>query len=178
MTFQSIILIIPGLGSSGPQHWQSLWEKQFNFTRVEQKEWDAPVCADWIENINNEVKKYDPTRVLLVGHSLACSTIAYWAQKFNINIKGALLVGPSDTEAETYPPGTSGFAPVPLIQLPFKSIVAASTNDYYVKFDRAKLFADSWGSEFVNVGEAGHINVASGFGEWDEGLKLLKQLDG
>ena len=177
MTFQSTILIIPGLGNSGPRHWQSLWEKQFNFTRVEQKEWDAPVCADWIENINDEVKKHNPTEVILVGHSLACSTIAHWAQKFKVQIKGALLVGPSDTEAETYPPGTTGFAPVPLIQLPFKSIVAASTNDYYVKFDRAKLFADSWGSKLVNVGEAGHINVASGFGEWGEGLEILKRLD-
>jgi len=177
MTFRSTILIIPGLGNSGPQHWQSLWETEFNFTRVEQKEWDTPVCTDWIENINNEVNKHDPANVILVGHSLACTTIAYWAQKFNIKIKGALLVAPSDTEADTYPPGTTGFKPVPLIKLPFKSIVAASTNDYYVRFERAKLFADSWGSELINIGDAGHINVASGFGEWNKGLAILKQMD-
>lgn len=177
MTFQSTILIIPGLGNSGPQHWQSLWENEFNFTRVEQKEWDTPVCADWIENINNEVNRHDPENVILVGHSLACTTIAYWAQKFNVKIKGALLVGPSDTEADTYPPGTNGFKPVPLIKLPFKSIVVASTNDYYVRFERAKLFADGWKSELINIGDAGHINVASGFGEWNKGLAMLKQLD-
>jgi predicted alpha/beta hydrolase family esterase len=177
MTFQSTILIIPGLGNSGPQHWQSLWENEFNFTRIEQKEWDTPVCTDWIENINNEVSKHDPANVILVGHSLACTTIAYWAQKFNIKIKGALLVGPSDTEADTYPTGTTGFKPVPLIKLPFKSIVVASTNDYYVTFERAKLFADSWGSELINIGDAGHINVASGFGEWNKGLEILKRMD-
>jgi predicted alpha/beta hydrolase family esterase len=177
MTFQSTILIIPGLGNSGPQHWQSLWEDKFNFIRVEQKEWDTPFCSDWIENINNEVKKHDPASVILVGHSLACATIAYWALKFDIKIKGALLVGPSDTEADTYPPGTTGFKPVPLFNLPFKSIVVASTNDYYVTFERAKLFADSWGSELINVGDAGHINVSSGFGEWDQGLKILARLD-
>jgi predicted alpha/beta hydrolase family esterase len=177
MTFQSTILIIPGLGNSGPQHWQSIWENKFNFTRVEQKEWDTPFCSDWIEAINNEVKKHDPANVILVGHSLACSTIAYWALKFDIKIKGALLVGPSDTEADTYPQGTTGFKPVPLFNLPFKSIVVASTNDFYVKFDRAEHFAESWGSELINIGDAGHINVSSGFGEWNEGLEILKKLD-
>ena len=177
MQFNSTILIVPGLGNSGPQHWQSLWEKQYSFTRIDQKEWDTPVCSDWIENINNEVKKHDYANVILVGHSLACSTIAYWAQKFNLAIKGALLVAPSDTEAESYPAGTSGFEPVPLFKLPFKSMVVVSANDYYVTIERAQLFADSWGSELVNVGNAGHINVSSGFGEWNYGLKLLKQMD-
>ncbi len=177
MHFQSTIIIIPGLGNSGPQHWQSLWEKQFNFARVEQKDWQTPVCSDWIETINNEVKKHDPAKVILVAHSLACITVAYWAQKFNIPVKSALLIAPSDTEADTYPTGTTGFKPVPLIKLPFKSVLVNSSDDYYVKTERAKLFADSWGSKFINVGNAGHINVASGFGEWDYGLQLLKQLD-
>lgn len=86
-------------------------------------------------------------------------------------------MAPSDTEADTYPPGTTGFKPVPLIKLPFQSIVVASTNDYYVTTARAKLFADNWGSQFVNIADAGHINVASGFGVWPAGLELLKQLD-
>ena len=177
MTFNSTILIIPGLGNSGPEHWQSIWEKQFGFIRVEQKDWDTPVCSDWIENINNEVKKHDASKVILVGHSLACTTIAYWAKNYNIQIKGALLVAPSDTEADTFPPGTTGFIPVSLNKLPFKSITIASTNDYYSAYERAKLFADSWGSELINIGNAGHINTTSGFGDWDEGINFLKQLD-
>jgi predicted alpha/beta hydrolase family esterase len=177
MAFKSTILIVPGLGNSGPQHWQSLWEKQFNFARIEQQDWETPVCNNWITTINNHVKKHDPANVILVGHSLACSTIAYWAKTYNISIKGALLVAPSDTEADSYPPGTSGFAPVPLIKLPFKSIVVVSNDDFYVKPERAALFANSWGSEVVNIGDAGHINVSSGYGEWEQGLELLKQLD-
>lgn len=177
MNFQSTILIHPGLGNSGPGHWQSLWEEQFNFTRIEQRDWETPVCTEWITTLNNYVQQHDPAGVILVGHSLACTTIAYWAQKYNTRIKGALLVAPSDTEAGTYPPGTTGFTPVPLIKLPFKSIVAASSNDYYVTYERARSFAQSWGSELVNIGDAGHINLASGFGEWPKGLDLLKQLD-
>ncbi len=177
MTFNSTILTLPGLGNSGPQHWQSVWEREHNFLRVEQKDWETPVCADWIETLDQTIKQFDPGKVILVAHSLACTTVAYWAQKYNTLIKGALLVAPSDTEADTYPPGTTGFMPVPLIKLPFPSIVVASSNDYYVTTNRAKLFADSWGSEFVNIGDAGHINVASGFGDWDAGLELLKRLD-
>jgi len=177
MQFKSTIIIIPGLGNSGPQHWQSIWEKRYNFTRVEQIEWETPVCADWIENINNAVNEQNAADVILVGHSLACATIAYWAQKFNVKIKGALLVAPSDTEADSYPPGTTGFSPVPLAKLPFRTITVLSTNDFYVTEARARLFADSWGSEVVNVGDAGHINVTSGFGEWEEGFELLKKLD-
>ncbi|TWI97201.1 hypothetical protein JN11_03662 [Mucilaginibacter frigoritolerans] len=177
MTFKSTILIIPGLGNSGPQHWQSIWEKQFNFIRVEQADWDAPVCDDWIENIQSEVKKHNAADIILVGHSLACTTIAYWAKKYNVKIKGALLVAPSDTEAESYPPGTTGFTPVSLNKLPFPTITVVSTNDFYVTFERAQLFASAWGSELVNIGDAGHINLASGFGEWAEGLGILKQLD-
>lgn len=177
MTFNSTILTIPGLGGSGPLHWQSIWEKRYNFTRVEQADWDTPVCADWVENVNNEVNKHDPSEVILVAHSLACSTVAYWAQKYNIAIKGVLLVSPADTEATSFPDGTSGFAPVPLAKLPFKSIVVTSSNDFYVTAARAELFAKNWGSSFINIGDAGHINVSSGYGEWDTGLEILKQLD-
>jgi predicted alpha/beta hydrolase family esterase len=177
MTFNSTILTIPGLGGSGPQHWQSIWEKRYNFTRVEQNDWDTPVCGDWVENINNAVNTYDPAKVILVSHSLACAAIAYWANKFNVKIKGALLVAPADSEAESFPTVTNGFSPMPLFKLPFRSIVVSSTNDFYVTAGRAKLFANNWGSELISVGDAGHINVTSGFGEWDEGLELLKKLD-
>src|SRR5260370_1125346 len=83
---------------------------------------------------------------------------------YNIIIKGALLVAPSDTAADTFPTGTKGFSPVPLIKLPFKSITVASNNDFYVTTERAGLFADSWGSKLINIGDAGHINVVSGMG--------------
>jgi uncharacterized protein len=176
-SFTSNVFIVPGLGDSGPLHWQSLWEQKFSFSRIIQRDWDTPVCDEWIRVIDETIGSYDPSTVLLVGHSLACSTIAYWAQKYRIKIKGALLVAPSDTEADTYPAGTTGFAPIPLIKLPFPSVVVASENDYYVSSDRSKQLATAWGSEWVNIGAAGHINVATGFGNWEEGLELLRKLD-
>ena len=172
-------LIIPGVTNSSPQHWQSLWEAQFpdKFRRIEQFEWDTPVCADWIEKIECEVLKESPERVVLIAHSLGCTTVAHWAKRFGTKIKGAMLVAPSDVEAESYSFDTKGFAPIPLERLPFKSLVVASTNDEYVSLERAKHLAKSWGSEFINVGAKGHINANAGFGEWHEGLELLKNLD-
>jgi len=87
------------------------------------------------------------------------------------------LVGPSDTEAPTYPPGTLGFKPMPLNRLPFPSLVVASSDDFYVTLPRAQQFADAWGSRLVNIGNAGHINTASGFGTWPAGLELLQEFE-
>lgn len=177
MNFTSRILIHPGLGSSGEGHWQSIWERQFpDFDRINQADWDTPVCQDWITKLDAVVMAGDPANTILVGHSLACTTIAHWAKTFGRKIKGALLVAPSDTEAASYPPGTTGFTPVPLIKLPFPTIVVASSNDFYVRLNRATLFAEAWGSDLVTIGAAGHINVAAGYGSWPEGLDILKRL--
>ncbi len=175
----TIYLTVPGVTNSSENHWQSLWEKRFHdkFRRIEQAEWNTPVCADWIETIESEVQKETPERVILVAHSLGCTAVAHWAQIFGTKIKGAFLVAPSDCEAETYDFDTKGFAPIPLEELPFPSLVIASSNDEYVSLARADQFAFAWGSEFISVGAKGHINANAGFGEWRKGLELLKILN-
>jgi len=170
--------IVPGLGNSGPQHWQTFFENSGdNFMRIEQKEWDAPDCNDWIENIDKAIAGYDLSTIILVGHSLGCATIAHWAKKYKRIIKGALLVAPSDVENPAYTFAATGFTPIPVDKISFKTIVVASTDDVWVTLERAKYFADKWGSELVNIGDAGHINAASGHWQWDEGLEILKQLE-
>lgn len=170
------ILLHPGLYNSGPEHWQSHWEREFGFTRILQNNWETPVLQDWLQGIDRALDGRELSRVILVGHSLACCTIAHWAHERGQLIKGALLVGPSDVEAPSYPPGTTGFAPMPLYKISFPSIVVASSNDEYVSMDRAASFAQAWRSRLVNVGDKGHINSASGLGNWSEGLQLLQQL--
>jgi predicted alpha/beta hydrolase family esterase len=91
-------------------------------------------------------------------------------------VRGALLVAPSDPEGPSYPLGPTGFAPMPLDRLPFRSIVVASTNDIYVTAERAREYAVAWGSELVDVGAAGHINAASGLADWPFGRVLLARL--
>jgi predicted alpha/beta hydrolase family esterase len=176
-SFNAKIFILPGLENSGDQHWQTLWEKKYDFSRINQKDWITPVCDEWIETVEQEVSKIGTDNIILVGHSLACATIAFWSAKYNKKIKGALLVAPSDTEAPSYPSGTKGFNPMPVNKLPFPSITITSSNDTFVSVQRAQFFANAWASKFVNIGEAGHINALSGFGPWPEGLTYLKELE-
>jgi len=169
--------IVPGLGNSGPEHWQTHFEKSGNnFQRINQKEWEAPVCKDWIETIDKAVSGYELSNVVLIAHSLGCAAIAHWATVNKRKIKGAMLVSPSDTEAPNYNFPTKGFDPMPKERIDFKTMVVASTDDVWVTLDRARYFANNWNSEFISIGAAGHINVSSGFGEWKEGLEILKKL--
>jgi len=170
-------LIVPGLGNSGPEHWQTYFEESGpNFHRIQQEEWDAPECSDWIEKIEENVKRFDQQEVVLIGHSLGCTAIAHWAKRFGKTIKGAMLVAPSDIENPVYTFPATGFSPIPLEKISFPTLVVASTDDPWVSMERAAFFASSWGSELVSIGQAGHINVASGHGAWEEGLELLKRL--
>ena len=70
----------------------------------------------------------------------------------------------------------SDFAPVPYAALPYRSILVASSNDPYCPIRLAGAYARAWGSEFVRLQNAGHINVDSGHGEWPLGRALLQSL--
>lgn len=173
---KSDVFILPGLYNSGPQHWQTYWENEYGFIRIEQDDWNTPVCDDWTERIDDTLALYPHHQVILVAHSLACCTTVKWAEKYKRVIKGALLVAPSDTEAPNYPEGTTGFTPMPLFKLPFPSIVIRSNNDEYVSVERAQYFAKNWGSELVMMDRLGHINSSSRLGLWPEGFERLKRL--
>jgi predicted alpha/beta hydrolase family esterase len=173
------VLVVPGLYNSGPGHWQTLWEKEFGFARVEQAEWDVPRCVDWVRTLNEVIMAQD-VPVVLVAHSLGCIAVGHWAAEADKEavrkIKGALLVAPSDCERQDFPPGAVGFKPISREILPFRSVVVASTTDPYIPIGRSEELAGWWGSEFVNVGACGHITTADGFGAWPQGLALLDEL--
>lgn len=111
---------------------------------------------------------------ILAAHSLGCSLVAQWvADRGGRGVAGAMLVAPSDVEAPDYPEEGRSFSSMPRARLPFASIVVASSDDPYVTMDRAQQFAEAWGSRVVNIGPAGHINGASGYGPWPEGEAML-----
>ncbi|CRM21794.1 serine hydrolase family protein [Pseudomonas fluorescens] len=174
------VLILPGLFNSGEAHWQSQWERQFHgLQRVEQQDWETPVAADWVARLNQAIEAAD-SDVVLVAHSLAITLITRWAAQYpqSNKVKGALLVAPSDTEADSYPSGTTGFTPMSMQRLPFRTILVASTNDPYVTQERAKAFGEAWGSELVWEQDAGHISGDAGYGPWPKGVEYLYQLTG
>jgi predicted alpha/beta hydrolase family esterase len=169
------VLTLAGLWNSGPQHWQTLWEnKHPDRQRVPHRDWTNPECHEWVAELDAAIAASDAGPPILVAHSLACALVAHWAASDSaLRVAGALLVAPSDVAAPSYPKEAKGFAPMPMHKLPFPSIVVASSNDEYVTLERAREFADAWGSRFVEIGPAGHINGASGYGPWPEGEMML-----
>ena len=169
------VLTLPGLWNSGPQHWQTHWERRHpDMRRVLQRDWETPDRAEWVAQLDAAVGACARPPVL-AAHSLACTLVAHWAQSGSPHrIAGAFLVAPSDVEAPIYPTGTTGFAPMPLARLPFPSLVVASADDVYVSPARAGAFARAWGSELVDIGAAGHINGDAGYGPWPEGEAMLR----
>ena len=174
------ILIAPGLGNSGPDHWQRRWGGRMSSARfIEQDNWDTPVLADWVARIHQEIM-FSTRPVVLIGHSMSVGAIVVAARTLaDTKVRGAFLVSPPDFEADSIPPEALPFKP-PTDPLPFPSIVVASTTDPLVSVDRARGFAADWGSDFMLAGDAGHINPASGHGPWPEGLlqfaELMKRL--
>jgi predicted alpha/beta hydrolase family esterase len=172
------VLILPGYGGSGPEHWQTLWEAACpEFHRVEQRDWDKPDCAEWVAVLQAAVHGSGPETVI-VAHSLACLQVAHWALRTRLTVRGALLVAPPDPDAPAFPAAARSFAPVPKMRLPFPSCVVGSTNDPYATPEFTAGCARAWGGEYVSIGDAGHINASSGLGTWEAGLRLLENIRG
>jgi len=172
------VLVLPGVNSSGPKHWQTLWEQgDARFKRVEQKEWVTPQLSDWVEEISRAVAGTEPP-IYFAAHSLGSIALAHWAgsagPELLSKVKGALLAAPADVDRPEVPVALRNFAPVPRSVLPFASVVVASSDDPHAPIARAREFAESWGSRFVDIGPRDHI--ATNMGEWPEGKELLKGL--
>ncbi|WP_066811623.1 RBBP9/YdeN family alpha/beta hydrolase [Sphingomonas asaccharolytica] len=174
------ILTVPGLGGSGPSHWQSLWETSRPDThRIELGMWDQPHRNTWVTKIDQAVRQAKAP-VILAAHSLGCLAVAWWAemspQPYGWPVAGALLVAPADPDRPDTAQELKGFAPTPRKALPFPSILVASTDDPWIDIGRARSMASFWGSHFVDAGAQGHLNAASGIGWWEEGRRLLDRV--
>jgi len=167
------IVIVPGWRDSGPGHWQSLWaERMQGAVRVVQDDWISPSRTAWVTALEKRIAQTEGP-VVIAAHSLGCIATAHLPEAAAARIHGALLVAPADPERRAV---LSDFAPVPYAKLPYRSIVVASSNDPYCPVRLAGAYARAWGSEFVRMQNAGHINVESGHGDWPLGLALLQSL--
>lgn len=168
------VLIVPGLWNSGPRHWQSLWHERYpQWLRAQHRDWTNPDKDEWVAELDAAVAACKGAPIL-VAHSLGCILVAHWARCGSpLKVAGAFLAAPSDVEASSYPVDPNGFAPIPMEALPFPSIVLASSDDPYATPERSRALAGAWGSRFVDIGKAGHLNTESGHGAWLEGERLL-----
>lgn len=165
-------LIVPGLYGSGVDHWQSWFEKKIpDCVRVVQSDWSAPDLPRWSARLRRELNRV-PGRVWIVAHSFGCLASVDVATDSSERIAGMMLVAPAD-------PGRFGLQNVISSNvLGSHSIVVASTNDRWMSIDRAAAWSDAWGSQLINLGAVGHINVSSGHGPWPRGLDIYSSLRG
>ncbi|MGY5800554.1 RBBP9/YdeN family alpha/beta hydrolase [Rhizobium sp. LEGMi12c] len=171
----SDIITLPGLGGSGEDHWQTLWERDDpTMRRFQPSSWDRPILSDWIAALEREILRCK-TPPVLIAHSLACQLIAHWAPSTTSAILGAFMVAAPDPTGEVYLAEAGSFANPPRQRLPFPSLLVASTNDPYGPHEYAQASAEIWGSTLVDVGSRGHINAASGLGDWPEGKAIFQR---
>jgi predicted alpha/beta hydrolase family esterase len=171
------VLIVPGIGGSGSEHWQSRWQVlEPAYRRVQVPDWDRPELEAWISALAAAVAAA-PAPPVLVAHSLGCLTVAHWAARGG-RARAALLVAVPDPRGPEFPQEAASFGPLPLTPIPFPTRVVASRNDSYGSLEFAASCAKAWGSELSDIGNAGHINADSGLGAWPAGRQLLAALLG
>jgi hypothetical protein len=169
-------LMIPGHCGSGAEHWQSRWQRALGgrADRIAPSSWDHSVQTDWCDAIGRAVRQAGGEQsIVFVAHSLGCLAAAVWlADHPRTSVAGAFLVAPPDRAGPRFPPVT-GFDGPPVL-LPVPAVVVASSDDPYCGQSVADALADAWGAALIQLGPAGHINTASGLGDWPEGQRLLR----
>lgn len=173
------MVVVPGLGGSGPEHWESLWHKKYEHAqRLEDVNFDMPEKEECVDGLDKLIQTDTSKEVVLVGHSLGTMMIRHWVRerlaRSAVTIRAAMLVAPGDPK--NYPSEIQGFVPIPEDKLPFRSMVVGSSNDTWASIEWTRSIAAKWGAEFVDIGPHGHINTDAGFGEWRHGETLLQRL--
>lgn len=168
------VIVLPGYGGSGPQHWQSLWEAaQPLYRRFQPSCWERPLIGDWLEALDRAVQAAEQP-VILLAHSLSCLLVAHWAARGG-RAAGAMLVAPPDPQGPVYPDDAVGFDPLPTQRFGWPTLMVVSENDPYGSPEFAGGCARDWGADLISVGPLGHINSASGIGDWPQGHEIFRQ---
>jgi uncharacterized protein len=181
-TFKTVkILLLPGWLNSDPLHWQSRWERLYGDERVIQHDWDTPLRGDWITRLEDVVLSVSPDQpILFAAHSLGCHLVAAWAQVSHntARVRGALLVAPPDIARDDMPAALYSWRKPVLTRLPFAATCVVSIDDPFGSEAAGLAMATSWGARAVKLGPTGHVNAASGLGDWFEGRRMLLDLMG
>ena len=176
-------VFVPGLRGHVDDHWQTrLAAKVPGAVVVPSFGRDKRDLAGRVADLNQVVVDAGAP-VTIVAHSAGVLTTVHWARKHDLPVRGALLATPPDLAQELPPEYPSlaelaedGWLPIPRDRLRFPSIVASSRNDALGDVARVRALATSWGSRLVDLGSVGHLNPASGYGEWPEAEVLLDEL--
>ncbi|HEU4458282.1 MAG TPA: alpha/beta hydrolase [Methylibium sp.] len=154
------LLIVPGLHDSGPAHWQSWLQAQVrDARRVEQRDWSRPELDRWAERIASTLDRERDAQWIAVAHSFGCLALArHLLLRADTPVRAALFVAPAE------PDKFGVAAALPASRLAIPSTVIASDNDPWMSAASTRRWAQRWGSGWMTLGDAGHVNAESGFG--------------
>jgi len=169
-------VFVAGVGNSGPDHWQRMWlDRVPAGVWVEHEDWHNPDRETWVSDLQRAVWRIRGP-VVFIAHSLGCHVVAEWANERNDpSVAGAFLVAVPDPDGAAFPSTATGFSDPTAAALAFPSLVVASRDDPYAGLDFSRQIAATWGAQFVDAGERGHLNAESGIGAWDEGWAMLER---
>jgi serine hydrolase len=156
------LVTVPGLHGSEGAHWQTWLERQFaRSLRVEQANWDAPDLALWAKSLRDLLAR-ERGPFVLAAHSFGCLATAHALQQgpLTSGVLGVLFVAPASPRKFAF----AGRFDARRLGVP--SILIGSETDPWMTLADARDLAQRLGSAFVNLGDAGHINTAAGFGPW------------
>ena len=178
------VVLVPGLRGHVEDHWQTRLAAAMPEARMVTPlgRTDAGLRAR--VTLLDQVVEQVAGPVILVAHSAGVLVTVHWAAQYSpTRVVGALLATPPVLAAELPPEYPSidelrahGWLPIPREPLPFPSIVAASSNDPLGNPVRLRSLAAAWGSRVHDLGAVGHLNPASGYGEWPQALELIAEL--
>lgn len=166
-------LIVHGIDGSPAPHWQHWWAAtEAGAVTVDLPDPARPDPLLWEIELAGMILRHPDS--ILVGHSLGAVLIARLLATWpGLRVRAALLVAPAETEQVAR---ISQFGKIPTVHFGIPTTIVASRNDPWMTFARSSDLAKAWGSDLIDMGFAGHINVASGFGPWDYGKALRDDL--
>lgn len=166
-------LIVPGLNNSGPGHWQTHWEQRLHSAvRVEQKYWDKPDIDVWADEIALAIKRQNPRWI--IAHSFGClSTLRALTRNgseyYGSSVEGLFFVAPADPDKFV----VRHLLPKKALTIP--TVVVGSKTDPWFGWEKLVVLAKQWQVPLFSAGDAGHINIESGHGDWQDGWNLFQQ---
>jgi predicted alpha/beta hydrolase family esterase len=178
------VVLVPGLRGHVEDHWQTHLAASLPGARtVPPLGRENPDLDERVAQLDRVLEEVEGP-VVLVAHSAGVLLTVHWAARHGRRpIAGALLATPPALATELpaeYPSiralRENGWLPIPRQPLPFPSVVATSSDDALGNPVRVRALAAAWGSRLHDLGAVGHLNPASGFGEWPAAGPLVESL--
>ncbi|MBF7687200.1 RBBP9/YdeN family alpha/beta hydrolase [Acinetobacter rathckeae] len=174
-------IIVPGVGGSGEEHWQTWLEQRLPNTQRVMQQWHEPILEQWVQQWLKTIATTKGQKLQIIAHSFGCLTsIAALAKHPHLQarIEKLILVAPANPIRFSQ----QGFATqghdhfleyFKSLHINVPTVMFISENDPWLNFEDAKYFAKQWQVPYVNLGKVGHINIESGFGAFPQLLPHL-----